>query len=95
LPTPPAITTREMLQKIYTEAGHPLKMQVAPRWLLRIIGLFNKGAGEVVEMLYEFEKPFIIDSRKFQGRFGWGATDLDTVITDTVQWFKAHVKSSK
>jgi len=88
LPTPPAVSTRRMLELIYAAAGHPLKMQVAPKWLLRILGLFNPDAGEMVEMVYEFEQPFIIDDSKFVNRFGWGATELETVVHETVAWFK-------
>ena len=88
LPTPKAVSTRRMLELIYAAAGHPLKIQAAPKWLLRIIGLFNPDAGELVEMVYEFEKPFIIDDRKFVGRFEWHATGLETVIQETVAWFK-------
>ncbi|MEM7029573.1 MAG: GDP-mannose 4,6-dehydratase [Chloroflexota bacterium] len=90
IPTPKAISTRQMLEMIYTEAGHPLKVQVAPKWLLRILGLFNPDAAEMVEMVYEFDRPFIIDDSKFRNRFGWEATDLDCVIQETVSWFKAH-----
>ncbi len=88
LPTPPAVSTRRMLELIYAEAGQPLKMQVAPKWLLRLLGLFNPDAGEMVEMVYEFEQPFIIDDRKFIDRFGWGATGLETAVRETVAWFK-------
>ncbi|MEM7345498.1 MAG: NAD-dependent epimerase/dehydratase family protein [Chloroflexota bacterium] len=90
VPTPKAITTRQMLELIYAEAGHPLKIQVAPKWLLRIMGLFNPDAGEMVEMIYEFDRMFIIDDTKFVKRFGWEATPLDQAIRDTVAWFKAH-----
>lgn len=88
LPTPPAVSTRRMLELIYAAAGRPLKVQVAPKWLLRLIGLFNPDAGEMVEMFYEFEQPFVIDDSKFRRRFGWGATDLAVVIQDTVAWFQ-------
>ena len=56
--------------------------------MLRLIGLFNPAAGEMVEMFYEFEEPFVIDDAKFVDRFGWGATDLSIVIRDTVAWFQ-------
>ncbi|MEZ4622286.1 MAG: NAD-dependent epimerase/dehydratase family protein [Caldilineaceae bacterium] len=88
LPTPPAVSTRRLLELIYAEAGQPLKMQVAPKWLLRLLGIFNPDAGEMVEMVYEFEQPFLIDDRKFVNRFGWGATALETVVQETVEWFK-------
>lgn len=90
LPTPQAVSTRQMLEMIYAEAGQPLKIQVAPKWLLRILGLFNPDAGEMVEMVYEFEKPFVIDDTKFVERFGWEATDLKVAVQHTVAWFKAN-----
>lgn len=88
LPTPPAVSTRRLLELIYAEAGQPFKMQVVPKWLLRLLGVFNPDAGEMVEMVYEFEQPFVIDDRKFVNRFGWGATALKTVVRETVAWFK-------
>jgi nucleoside-diphosphate-sugar epimerase len=90
IPTPAAVSTRQMLELIYEHAGFPLKMQVAPKWMLQIVGLFNPSAGEMVEMLYEFEQPFVIDDSKFVDRFGWEATELATVIHETVAWFQAH-----
>lgn len=90
IPTPEAISTRQMLELIYAEAGQPLKIQVAPKWLLRLLGLFNPDAGEMVEMVYEFDRLFIIDDSKFVNRFGWEATNLEQVIGETVRWFKAQ-----
>lgn len=87
LPTPQAVSTRQLLELIYSAAGRPLKMQVAPKWLLRLMGLFDPEAGEMVEMIYEFEQPFIIDDSKFVNHFGWQATDLETAINRTVAWF--------
>jgi nucleoside-diphosphate-sugar epimerase len=88
LPTPPAITPREYLQRLYAEAGHPMRVQVAPKLVLRLIGIFNPDVGEVVEMLYQFDAPFIVDDSKFTARFGWGATDIDSIVTQTVNWFR-------
>lgn len=90
LPTPAAISTRQLLEMIYAEAGHPFQVKVAPKWLLRLIGLFNADAGEMVEMVYEFEQPFVLDDSKFVKRFGGQATPLETIVQDTVAWFKAH-----
>lgn len=90
LPTPPATPSRELLERLYAEAGTTFKMQAAPKWLLHIVGIFQPDVREIVEMLYEFETPFIIDDSKFTARFGWGATDMATVVRDTVAWFKAH-----
>lgn len=94
LPTPPAVSTQQMLDMIYSAAGHPPKIQIAPKWLLRLMGFFNPDAGEMVEMVYEFEQPFIIDDSKFVKRFGWQATDLEQAIQETVAWFQADMSPS-
>lgn len=88
LPTSPALTTRQLLEMICEQAGVQYKTMVLHPWLLRFFGLFNPDAGELVEMIYEFETPFIVDDSKFRARFGWGATDNETVIRETVAWFQ-------
>ena len=36
--------------------------------MIRLVGLFNPLVRELNETLYQFERPFISDSSKFQGR---------------------------
>lgn len=92
VPNPPTRTVREILTMIYTEAGHPLKMQVAPKLLLWLLGRFDADLREVPEMLYQFEKPFTIDHSKYQKAFGDHATPLEDAIRETVQWYREHPK---
>ena len=47
-------------------------------------------AREVVEMLYEFEEPFVVDSSKFEQAFGLTATPFDTSIPATVAWWQSR-----
>ncbi len=94
VPTAPAITTRAWLEKIYAEAGQPVKTLVAGRLMLGLIGLFVKDLGEIYEMLYEFEKPFIIDSTKFETRFGWKGTPIDEIIHRTLAWNRQNMPTT-
>ena len=57
-------------------------------------GLFVPGAREMVEMMYEFEKPFIVDSSKFELAFGMQPTPLRTAVKKTVAWYRAHPKTT-
>ena len=43
-------------------------------------------------MLYEFEEPFVVDSRKFESVFGDHSTPLSEAIPATVDWFRTHPK---
>jgi hypothetical protein len=65
-------------------------MRVATRWMLQSVGVFNPMVREVIEMLYEFEEPFIMDSSKFTQTFGDLSTPLPQAIQATVDWFRVN-----
>ncbi|NNC92606.1 MAG: hypothetical protein HKN80_08955, partial [Acidimicrobiia bacterium] len=90
VPSPPPLTARELVDKIAAVAGTSAKTAPLPKFMLRLVGLFNKPAGELVEMLYEFEQPFVMDSSKFEGVFGVAATRLDEAIETTVGWYREN-----
>jgi nucleoside-diphosphate-sugar epimerase len=88
LPSPETLTTREFVEMIFEEVGKPARVQTAPKILLRAIGLFNPGIRETIEMLYEFEEPFVVDHSKFEEAFGEQATPLRESIRGTVRWYR-------
>jgi nucleoside-diphosphate-sugar epimerase len=88
LPSPEAVTTRRFVEMIFEEVGKPARVQAAPKILLRAMGLFNPGMREMIEMLYEFEEPFVMDHSKFEQTFGEHATPLKEAIGDTVRWYR-------
>lgn len=55
-------------------AGQPERLQAAPRWLLRVMGLLVPMLRENDEMLYQFEHDYRFDSSKAEKAFGWRAT---------------------
>ena len=58
--------------------------------MMSIGGLFIPEAKETVEMMYEFDKPFVIDSSKFEKTFGMKATPICEAIKATAAWYKSH-----
>jgi nucleoside-diphosphate-sugar epimerase len=88
LPSPETLTTRHFVEMIFEEVGKPTRVQAAPKILLRAIGLFNPGIRETIEMLYEFEEPFVVDDSKFEEAFGEQATPLREAIRGTVRWYR-------
>src|SRR5687767_10230258 len=76
LPSPETLTTRQFVEMIFEELGKPARVQAAPKIVLRAIGLFNPGIREMIEMLYEFEEPFVVDDSDFTRTFGEQATLL-------------------
>jgi nucleoside-diphosphate-sugar epimerase len=88
LPSPETGTTRQFVEMIFEEVGKPARLQAAPKILLRAIGLFNPAIRETIEMLYEFEEPFVVDHSRFEQAFGEHATPLREAIQRTVRWYR-------
>jgi len=89
LPSPETVTTRQFVEMIFEEVGTPARIQAAPKIVLRVMGLFNPGMREMIEMLYEFEEPFVVDHSKFEQAFGERATPLKEAIGETVRWYRS------
>jgi nucleoside-diphosphate-sugar epimerase len=66
-------------------AGKPYKIQVAPRWMLGLMGLFVPVLRENMEMLYQFEHDYRFDSSKLEGAFNVQATGYREGIKATLQ----------
>jgi nucleoside-diphosphate-sugar epimerase len=90
VPNAPARSTQEIIDLIGQQLGAPVKVQVAPKLLLRAMGLFNPSVREVIEMLYEFEQPFIVESSKAEHRLGLEPTPLDDSLAATIAWFRSR-----
>ena len=86
----PLITQAEMVRMFAEEAVVEPKMSSMGKLMMRIGGLFIPEAKESVEMMYEFDQPFIVDSSKFENTFGMKATPLREAIRETVAWYRSH-----
>jgi hypothetical protein len=62
--------------------------------MMAIGGLFIPEAKETVDLMYEFDKPFIVDSSKFEKTFGMKATPIREAIRETVNWYKRSTPQS-
>jgi nucleoside-diphosphate-sugar epimerase len=89
LPSAQPLTGRQYLALVFDAAGHPPKLGVASRPMIRMAGLFNPFLRELNETLYQFEQPFVSDPSKFQRAFGpFEATPHVEAMERTVDWFR-------
>jgi nucleoside-diphosphate-sugar epimerase len=93
VPNPETVTQRQFITMIFKEIGLPPKMSGMGKLILSIGGPFIPEARESIEMLYEFEKPFVVDDSKFKHLFGDHATPLGQVIQQTVAWYREYQKA--
>src|SRR6266545_6458393 len=82
---PETRTTRQLVDSVYRLAGQPrTKLRGTPVLLLRALGVINPTVRELVELQYEFQEPFVVDSSKITSKLGAHATPLDQALADTL-----------
>jgi len=93
VPNAPTLTQRELLTLFFKEAGLDPKFTIKSKIMLILGGLFVPAAKEMVEMAYEFEKPFFVDSSRFVKTFGDISTPYDRTIPTTLDWYRKYLKT--
>jgi nucleoside-diphosphate-sugar epimerase len=88
LPGPETVTTRQVLDLVAREVGHPIGVRAVPKLAVRALGLFNPTMRALVEMAYEFDEAFVLDTSKYQTIFGAAGTPLSTAIAETVDGYR-------
>lgn len=88
LPTAkPALTGVEFISLAAKYMHAKNKVQVLPKWLVGIIGLFVPVMKELGEMLYQNEFPYEFDSSKFEKAFQFMPTGYEEGIRQTAEWY--------
>jgi len=86
LPTAPdPMTGKEWVTAIANEMKVKPHYRVAPKVLIRIMGLFMPIMKETVEMLYQYDRDYVFDSRKFEDRFGIKPTPYREGIREIIR----------
>ncbi|MCJ7465871.1 MAG: NAD-dependent dehydratase, partial [Maribacter sp.] len=85
VPTAPnPYTGKEWIEQLAKALGVEPKYQVAPKWLVRLIGVFVPVIREMPEMMYQYDRDYVFDSQKFEKRFGFKPMPYDEGIREVV-----------
>jgi nucleoside-diphosphate-sugar epimerase len=90
VPNADTVTTRQFVEMAYRIAGFPAAIRTMGRGMLRLGGLFIPEAKESIEMLYQFEEDYIVESYKFIERFGVTATPLENALEQTLECIRLN-----
>lgn len=95
VPSQPPFSQRKLAEMVYREAGFTEipTIKGLSKIIVRFGGLFSPAVRETVEMMYEWEKPYIVDSSKFERTFGVHPTPIEEVVRASVAWYQAHPHS--
>jgi nucleoside-diphosphate-sugar epimerase len=88
VPEAETLTPREFIQRAADLADKETRVRGMGRGMMRFLGLFVPILRTLQEVLYQFETPFIVDSRKFEADFGDIATPLDEALEETLDWYR-------
>jgi nucleoside-diphosphate-sugar epimerase len=94
LPGPETVTTQKILELVATEIGHRVDSRSVPKLALRALGVFNPVLRSMVEMTYQFDQPFVLDTSRFESTFAETGTALHQAIATTVSWYRARSEPS-
>jgi nucleoside-diphosphate-sugar epimerase len=93
LPAAEPLSGRAFVALVESALGRPVQVTATSALALRIAGLFDVRARESREMLYQWDRPFVLDASKFQRVFGpFDPTPSQQAVATTVTWFseRAH-----
>jgi nucleoside-diphosphate-sugar epimerase len=92
VPNAEAVTIRRFVQMVFESAGQPPRLRAAPRWGIAMAALLNPTLRAVKEQLYQSERPWVVDSSRFEQAFGWTAMPLQDAVAATVAWFRNEAR---
>lgn len=93
VPSNPPRSVREVLRALGERAGtgEP-RLRRMPRWVLSAGGLVVPLLREVTGVLYQFERPFVVDATETTEVFGIRPTDWDALLDATASAWHAGAK---
>ncbi|QCK87004.1 NAD-dependent epimerase/dehydratase family protein [Phreatobacter aquaticus] len=89
MPSAPTLTPRQILEIGARAIGMTPKISALPLWLLPAIGLFVPLLRGMVEMRFQWDRPYHVDAAKFKARFWSDVTPFEVGAAATARAFKA------
>jgi nucleoside-diphosphate-sugar epimerase len=79
------LTGKEWVEAIARELNVKPKLQVATKFIVRIMSLFMPIMKEMIEMMYQYDRAYVFDSKKFENRFNFKPTPYLDGIKEIVK----------
>ncbi len=85
------LTGRQFLEMVFRAAGKPAKGGPMGHLTFRFLGLMAPEAKEMLELLYMYEQPLVLDGGKFARAFpDFRYTPHEDAVRQTVEWFREN-----
>jgi nucleoside-diphosphate-sugar epimerase len=83
-----APTGKEWATIFANEMNVKNKISTLPAWMLKILGIFIPVLGEMYEMKYQYDRPYIFDSSKFNKRFSYKPMSNEDAVKELLKKMK-------
>jgi len=87
----PGIDGKTFIELAAKELGVDPNYSVLKKWMIKMVGLFDKTISESVEMIYQSEFEYYFDSTKFDDFFKYQPKPYKDGIHETIEFFKNKV----
>ena len=81
-------TYRSLIEKAAALIGVEPTMRVIPQILLELAGLFDRQTYELIEMRFQADRPYIVNTQKFSNRFWSDATSFEDGLRATIAFYR-------
>jgi len=82
------LTGKEFIELAAKAMGVKSELMVVKKWMLSMLGLFNKVIKENNEMLYQIDSDYLFDSTKFERTFNYKPISYEEGIIRTAESMK-------
>ncbi len=89
MPCAPTLTPRQILTLGARAIGVKPRINAIPFWLLPPMGLFVRFIGEMLDVGFTWDRPYVVDGRKFAERFRFEVTPYELGAPATARAFAA------
>jgi nucleoside-diphosphate-sugar epimerase len=89
-PVMPALTQSDLAALVWAAAGASGSSRATSlgRGMAGVLGAFVPDLRALLELWYEWDSPFVVDSSEFSREFGVVATPVEQAVEATVEWYR-------
>ena len=95
VPCAPTRTTSDILRIAAEALGVKLRISAMPAWMLGASAMFSPFLGELTEMRFQWDRPYLVDASRFASAFWSDATPFETGVRETALAFRAALKGKR
>lgn len=96
LPISSTPTGRDFAAAVSDALGREVKLSATGKTALRLVGIFDPTVREVVDMYYQWDRPFLVSDEAFQQQLGPQApTPFAEAVATTAAWFEARHRDTR